>query len=470
LLSRYLIFGIAGLTLLVQSASANAVAVAFPEITSSFNASIVLAGWVLSVFQLAMIVSIPVTGKAADALGRKRTFMSVLVIFTVGAFLCAIAPNIYWLILFRAIQGVGAGGFLTSAAGIVADTFPRSRQRCIGLITSIATVGVVLGPNVGGWLTESFGWRSNFWFAIPWGVVAFAAGMFLLKKDGERLKAVFDLKGAAVLALALVLLMVGLTTVGRQSSYIPWLTVASAFGLGLGLMIVFVRHERRAVEPMLDLEMFSGRRFMASNMFNFVFGLTTGGFVLLPLYAVTVYGASTIQSGLVVTPRAAAMMAASFVTSFMLIRWGYRKPMLFGTVLMVAAAILLGLEFKKISLLGFTLSGIAVMPVVIGMSGFGHGFIAPAANNACIELMPDRVSTIMGLRQTLRHVGGALGIAIASVVLASAGSLAQGFQWFFLGIALISLVTIPFIFAMPRSPSDVPASSAARSPVHAHLS
>ncbi|MBI2858891.1 MAG: MFS transporter, partial [Chloroflexi bacterium] len=151
---RYLIFGVVSLTLLVHNISSNAIAVAFPEINNTFGSSLVLSGWVLTVFQLAMIVSLPAAGKASDALGRKRTFVAVVAIFTLGSLLSAVAPNIYLLIVFRAIQGLGAGGFITSATGIIVDTFPEHRQRSVGLITSVLTVGGVLGPTIGGWLTE----------------------------------------------------------------------------------------------------------------------------------------------------------------------------------------------------------------------------------------------------------------------------------------------------------------------------
>lgn len=453
-MSNYLIFGVVIATLLVHGISKDAIAVAFPEITSSFGVSIVLAGWVLTIFQLAMIVSIPIAGKASDAIGRKRTFMFVVLVFTIGSFLSAIAPNIYWLILFRAVQGAGAGGFITSASGIIADTFPEKRQRYIGFITTIMTVGAVLGPNVGGWLTESFGWESIFWLATPWGIGALIAAAVLLKPDRTVKKPVFDVKGAGFLACALVALMVGLTSLGG-SAQVSWPLAVAFITLGLMFSLVFIRHERGGQNPMIDLELLRGRPFVAANTFNLVFGFTTGALVLLPLYAISVYGVSTLESGLIVTPRAAAMMGASIITSFMLLRWGYRKPMMLGTILMIVATVFLALELDRIAVPGGTLSGVGVMVAVIALSGFGHGLIVPAANNACIELLPDKVSTITGLRQTIRNIGHALGIAVATIVLDNSGSLAQGFRVFFLGMAIVTVITIPFIFAMPRSPSVI---------------
>ncbi len=451
---RYLVFGVVTVTVLVHAISSYAISVAFPQIASSFGASIVLSGWVLTVFQMAMIVSIPMAGKASDALGRKRTFMFFVLVFTVGSFLCAIAPNIYWLIVFRAIQGAGAGGFVTSATGIVADAFPEKRQRYIGFLVTVITAGMVLGPNIGGWLTQSFGWKSIFWLATPWGIGALIASAVLLKPDRPVKTAAFDIKGAGLFACALVALMAGLTTLGGDATKTSWSLAGVALALGIALVFVFLRHERSASSPMIEMELLRGKYFAAANMFNLLYGVSLASiFSFLPLYAVSVYGASTLESGLIVTPNAAGMMGASIVTSFMLVRWGYRWPMVVGAVITILAAVLLALELNGVVVLGVTLSGVGTMIAVVALSGLGHGLIVPAANNACIELLPDRVSTISGLRMTIRIVGQVLGIAIATIVLDNARGLAHGFEIVFFGTAAVTLITIPFAFAMPRSPS-----------------
>ncbi|MBI2857932.1 MAG: MFS transporter, partial [Chloroflexi bacterium] len=283
---------------------------------------------------------------------------------------------------------------------------------------------------------------------------AIVGAAFLLKPDTGVKKLAFDLRGAGYFGMSLVALMTGFTTLGGKGSEISWSVAPISIAIGFALLIMFVRHERRTQAPLIDPQLFHGRPFMAANAFNLLFGFTTGALVLLPLYAISVYGASTVQSGIAVTPRSAAMMAASIVTSFMIMRWGYRKPMLCGVALMVLAATFLALEFQSVSIPGVTISGMAIMLVVVGLSGLGHGIISPAANNACIELMPDRVSTITGLRQTIRNVGHALGIASATIVLENSASLSRGFSFVFGGIAIVAVSTLPFILAMPRSPSD----------------
>lgn len=447
-----MIFATVGITLLIQTMSSSAITVAFPDITSYFNVSIVTAAWVVTVFQLAMVVTVPLAGKASDTLGRRRIFMFFVLLFTVGSILCAVAPSIYSLILFRVAQGVGAGGFVTSAAGIVADTFPGSRQRSIGFISTILTAGAVLGPNVGGWLTQYYGWRYLFIFAIPWGIAALIAGAILLKPDEATGKAELDIKGAGLGAAALSALIVGLTTLSNSKT--SWTWALGLLVMGSVLLLAFLRHERASKRPMIDMEVLRGRPFVAANVFNLAFGFVMGVLTFVPLYAVTVYGASTLQSGVYMTPRTICMFSASIFSSFILVRWGYRKPILIGTLVMILAVSALGLQSKGIAIFGVAFSGITVMLVLLALSGIGHGFAVPAANNACIELMPNRVSTITGMRQTFRNLGMALGVAIGSIGLDSFGSLSRGFQVVLFGTTVLYLLSIPSIFAMPRSPRE----------------
>lgn len=455
-MSRYLIFGVITVALLTQSTSGSAIAVAFPQITSSMGASVALTGWVLSIYFLAQLIVVPISGKASDSLGRKRTFMFFVALFTAGSVLSAISPNVYLLILSRLIQGFGAGGFITSATGIIADNFPESRQRLIGLIVSIYSVGMVLGPNVGGWLTESFGWRWVFWFAVPFGVAVLIAGAFLLKPDGKMVKTHLDTTGAGLFAASIGAILIGLTSLAEQGEGASWAIAAALLLFGVVFAYVFLRHEGRVDSPMIEVEVLRGKSFASANIFNVIFGINMGVLTFLPLYVVTVYGASTVESGFIVTPRALGLMAGSIVSSFLLVRWGYRRPMLAGMVLMIIAFVFFGLRASGINATGAIFGGIGLMLVGVTLSGAGNGFSSPAANNACIELMPDRVSTITGVRNAGRNLGVALGITVTSVVLDSLGSLNRGFEFVFFGGALISLLSIPCILAMPRSPSDIP--------------
>lgn len=460
-MSRYLVFAAVSLVLLLSAMSGTAVAVAFPVITSSFNASLILAGWVLSIYQLVSTVTMPLAGKTSDAFGRKFTFMLSLALFTLGSLLCALAPNIQLLIFFRVIQGIGGGGFMPSAAGIVADQFPRSRQQALGLFTSVLPIGQIVGPNLGGWMTGVFGWRSVFWFNIPLSVVALIAAALLLQ-PGQKGERHIDLIGTGLFAASLFALLTGFSELGNGGTAQSRALVGLLFAASIGLMIAFVRHESRIKDPIIDLEVLREKPFVAANIYNFVYGACVLGVLsFVPLYAVSVYNMSILQSGLILTPRSIGMLLASTVTSVFLVRWGYRWPMLIGTAAIVLSLVLLSIESPGASLLGMQWSSMALLLGIMSLSGLGMGVSAPAANNACIELMPDRVATITGIRGMFRQSGAAVSIAITSLVLHSVGDMARGFYIVFLGLAGAMLITIPTIFAMPSTAEVLPSTKKA---------
>ena len=212
---RYFIFVVASIAVLLAWIDSTAVAVAYPTIISYFNISLVLAGWVLSAYQMAMITALPISGKISDALGRKTTFIVFVSLFTVGSLLCSLAPNVVLLIIFRVIQGLGGSGLIPSATGIIADEFPKSRAKAIGLIASIAPIGMIVGPNLGGWMTTTLGWRSIFWINIPLCLIVIIVAATLMSQSNRR-EAHFDLVGSGLLAVGIVALMGGISTLGAM--------------------------------------------------------------------------------------------------------------------------------------------------------------------------------------------------------------------------------------------------------------
>jgi MFS family permease len=144
-------------------------------------------------------------------------------------------------------------------------------------------------------------------------------------------------------------------------------------------------------------------------------------------------------------------MAASIVTSISLPKWGYRWPMLFGTGIMVLSLFLLGIELTGINVLGIHLSGTMILLTIMFLSGVGMGVTAPAANNACIELMPNRIATITGVRGMFRQSGSAISIAVTSLILQNFSGMNQGFTVVYFGLAAILVISAPLVFAMPKA-------------------
>jgi MFS family permease len=256
--------------------------------------------------------------------------------------------------------------------------------------------------------------------------------------------------------------MYGFSEIGSRQTGIPNLIIAILFAVSIGFMALFILHERKANNPIIDMVMMTKKPFLAANIYNFIYGACVLGISsLIPLYGVEVYSLSTLQSGLILTPRSVGMILMSTVTSVSLVRWGYRWPMLFGTIVTMVSLLLLGFEFSGTDIAGIHLASLVLLFGFLALLGLGMGTAAPAANNACIELMPEHVATIVGIRGMFRQCGGAVSIAVATMVLHSARDMASGFRVVFLGSVLLLALSIPCIFLMPSScsvPSDKPAS------------
>ncbi len=451
---RYLIFVVVSLALLLASIGGSAAAVAFPVMITDLNTSLIVAGFVLSAYQLVATVVMALAGKITDMLGKRSAFITFTALFSTGSVLCALAPNIYVLIGARVIQALGGGGFMPCAAGIVSDEFPENRQRFIGLFSSIFPVGMIIGPNLGGWMIQSFGWRSIFWFNVPLGISVLMLSWLLVPGSQKRTKTNIDLIGAGLLFGALGALMFAFTEF--DSSPMP-LIIALVIS-GAGLLYGFVLWERHATEPIIDLDLFRKKPFLAANIYNLLYGIAALGiFSMVPLYAVNVYNMTVLQSGVLLTPRSVGMIAASTITSFSLLKWGYRRPILIGTVLVGACLVVLALQPHELSLFGLAMGVTPLLYLIIGLAGIGHGIATPAANNACIELMPDKVATITGLRGMFRNLGSAIGIAGATVVIHSVPDIHRAYYIVFLIPLAILVLSLPFVFAMPSSALVSPA-------------
>ena len=202
---------------------------------------------------------------------------------------------------------------------------------------------------------------------------------------------------------------------------------------------------------MLDMALLRSKPFLAANLYNMMVGAGVYGiFAFVPLYATSVHKLSTLISGVILTPRSLGILPASAITSFLLKRLGYRWPMVLGLSIVSLSIILLdsqGLQFLR--MIGIHLGVAEILAFLIMATGIGMGIALPASNNACIELMPEKVATITGLRGMFRSVGGAFGISFITIILHSSSTPANGFRTTFISFGLGLLFTIPLVFLMP---------------------
>ena len=234
-------------------------------------------------------------------------------------------------------------------------------------------------------------------------------------------------------------------------AYPPGSLLLSAvlLALSFSLVLLFFRHEKKEAKPILDMVLLRSRPFLAANLLNMVLGAGFFGlFSFVPLYVTSVHELSTLMSGMILTPRSLGVLSASAITSFLLKRWGYRWPMVWGLSIVSSATLLLA-PGLLLSGVGTRWGVVQLLSFLILVSGIGAGITNPAANNACIELMPEKVATIMGLRGMFRTVGGALGISLITFILHVSSNPVNGFRitFIFFGLALAS--SIPLVFLMP---------------------
>jgi EmrB/QacA subfamily drug resistance transporter len=448
---RYLIFASAGLGLLMYSIDSTVVAVAFPNFIKDFGTNVLWAAWTISIYLIAVTSVMPLMGNLSDGFGRKKVFLISLILFTVSSLACGLAPNIYSLVAFRFLQGVGGASFLPTAAGIVSDQFPEHRERAIGLFTSIFPIGGIVGPNLGGWVVSRYSWRYIFYINLPIGIGLAILIMILLKDSKVLSRPHIDFVGASFFFGAILFLMLGLNLIAESFSTSSLLLTALFLVVSFSFFSLFVYQEKKDSNPMLDMALLRSKPFLAANLYNMMVGAGVfGTFAFIPLYATSVHQLSTLASGMILTPRSLGVIPASAITSFLLKRWGYRWPMLLGLSIISLSTILLdsrGLQLLRI--IGIHLGVAEILAVLIMVTGIGVGIALPASNNACIELMPEKVATITGLRGMFRSVGGAFGISLITIILHSSSTPAHGFSATFLSFGLGLLLTIPLVFLMP---------------------
>ncbi len=249
-------------------------------------------------------------------------------------------------------------------------------------------------------------------------------------------------------------LMISLTLMDK-AYHTPFPVIALILVVAILLVVLFIRRCKSSQNAVISMELLARRPFMAANIYNFAYGACAQGGVmsLMPLYATSVYNMSVFESGLMITPRSFGMMVASIVTSFYLLKWGYRRPIIMGTMGIVLGLVLLALEPGTMTFAGINLTPAMLVMLCALIVGTGAGLAAPACNNACLELLPDKVASIAGLRQIARQTGGAIGIAVSTLVLESSASMAQGFTIVFMGLGLMLLLSLPAVFFMPKGPT-----------------
>ena len=382
------------------------VATALPTIAADLHGLNHLS-WVVTAYLITSTISLPLWGKFGDLWGRKGFFQLSVIIFLIGSALSGLAQNMFELIAFRAIQGLGAGGLMVGSQAIIGDVIPpRQRGRYMGYFGAVFGLSSVLGPLAGGWLTQHVSWRWIFYINVPIGVVALAVIAAVLHVPAHRLAHRIDWWGTALLSAGVVGLILLTTWGGSQyawhSATIEWLAVAS-----VALLAIFVVVETKATEPIVPMGLFRNRTFSAASAVGFVIGFTMfGSIVYLPLYLQVVHGSSPTRSGLELLPMVTGMLITFIISGRLVSRTGRYK------IFPIVGTAIVTIGMVALSHLG-PASAFSTAALYMFVVGFGMGLVMQVLVVAVQNSVPhEQLGTATATATFFRSIGGAFGVAL----------------------------------------------------------
>lgn len=392
------------LAMVLTSLDMTIVSTAMPSIIADLHGMTVYS-WVFSAYLLTSTTPVPVYGKLADIYGRKKIFMFGTALFTVGSFLCTVAVNMPELIVFRAVQGLGAAGVLPVALTILGDIFTiEQRARVQGLFSGVWGTSAVAGPLAGAWIVEHSSWRWVFGINVPVGLLALVVLWLSFREQVQPVTQRIDWTGATLLTVGVTALLVSLMqTGGAAGAYAAGLTAVILLGL-------FVWWERRTPSPVLPLSLFRHRILNVSNLVNLFGGMVMFGLIsYAPLMVQAVEMGTPTQAGQTLTPMLTGWPISAMVVGPLVLRMGFRRVGIIGGTLVAGGY-------------GLFLFGphTTHLPMIAGMVLIGAGFGLSLtglllAAQAAVDWNMRGVVTASS--QFFRTIGGAVGVAFMGLVL-----------------------------------------------------
>jgi EmrB/QacA subfamily drug resistance transporter len=389
------------------------VGVALPSIQRELHASLPDLQWVSAAYALVLAVLLLPAATLGDRLGRRRLFLTGLVVFTLGSLACALAATALQLELFRGLQGVGGAVLFATATPLIRSEFSGAAlPRALGAFGATLGGASAVGPLVGGVLTDTLGWRAIFFVNLPIGVAAFAAGVARLRESRNPAGGRADWVGTALITVALTSLMFGLI----RGNSLGWASpaIVALFAGAAVAFAGFVTYELRiAAAPMADLRLFRRRGFAATGFVAFAISATVIGMIsYLSLYVQNTLGYSPVQGGLRFLP----LFVASFTVALLTGRLIGKVPMrvLLGGAMVAAAA-----GLASMAHLTATSTWLVLVPGFI-LAGIGLGITSTGLSSAALSAVePARAGMAAGLTNTLRQVGTATGVAVLGALYGS---------------------------------------------------
>lgn len=364
-------------------------------------------GWVFSVYLLTQAVSVPLYGSLADLWGRKRVFFIGTLLFLLGSVLCGFARQMSWLILFRALQGLGAGAIMPLTSTIIADVYsPKERAAIQGWLSSVWGVAAIVGPLTGAWLVAHFNWALVFWVNVPIGLISMLLLARWFPESRSEKRQQLNLASSGLLMLTLGALLTALLqaqALGYWAIVLPFIALLSGYAL--------VRHEKRSSEPLFPLVLWQNRTISAGNVGNLIIGAAMMGIsAFLPTWIQGISGGTPLQAGSALAMMSIGWPLASTLSGRLMLRTSYRFTAQLGSLLLVAGtALLLTLQTDS----PIWQAGGAAFIIGSGMGMTSTTFLIAVQNSAEFSVRGICTASVM----FSRLLGSALGTAIMGAVL-----------------------------------------------------
>ncbi len=400
--------------------------VSLPHIAGNLSAGVDESTWVLTSYLVSNAIVLPLTGWFSSLFGRKRFYMTCVAIFTLSSLLCGLAPSLAWLVFFRIVQGAGGGALQPISQAILLESFPKEKQ---GMAMAMFGVGVVLapviGPTLGGWLTDSYSWRWIFLINIPVGIFSLILTFFLisdpsfLKRKGFKDGIHIDFIGLGLLSVGLGFLQVVLDKGQREdwfeSHFIVGCAALSIFGLVAALL-----WELHRKEPIVDFRLLKNRNFFLATLTMFMLGFVMyGSTALLPIFLQTLLGYTAMLSGLVLSPGGIMVIVMLPIVGKLVTHYDARWLVIIGVVIVSAslfhmARFNLDIDFNT-----------AMMARIYQSAGMAFLFV-PINVMAFYFIPKEKFNNATGIINLARNIGGSMGIANVVTLLARRTQFHQG--------------------------------------------
>ena len=401
--------------------------VALPYIAGNLGASNDESTWILTSYLASNAIVLPISGWFAGFFGRKRFFMLCVALFTLSSLLCGIAPNLGFIILFRALQGAGGGGLQPMAQAILADTFPpQQRGLAFAVFGIVAVVAPTIGPTLGGWITDNYSWRWIFFINLPVGILA----LFLLyrliddppwAKRGASAIARFDYIGIGLLAVGIGALQVMLDK-GQEDDWFGSRFIVILFITTVVCLAALLIWEWFHESPAVDVRLFKNFNFASSNLMIFVFGIVLfAALVMMPQYLQTLLGYTATLAGLVLSGGGLLVLFTMPLVGQLSARFQARYLIAIGWLLLAIAMFYTtsqwntGLSFRSASFLR-----------VVQVAGLGFLFV-PVSLVAYVGMPVEKSNNVSGLLNFFRNIGSSIGTSMVTTLIARRAQVHQAY-------------------------------------------